>query len=32
VTPRNIMHDGGPRLQYDPENGYRETYRHIWKR
>jgi ribose transport system substrate-binding protein len=32
VTPQNIMHDGGSRLQYDPDNGYRETYRHIWKR
>lgn len=32
VTPLNIMYDGGPRLQYDPDNGYRETYRHIWKR
>ncbi len=32
VTPENIAHDGGPRLQYDPDNGYRETYRRIWKR
>jgi ribose transport system substrate-binding protein len=32
VTPQNIMHDGGPRLQYDPDNGYRDIYRRIWKR
>lgn len=32
VTPRNIMHDGGPHLQYDPDNGYRDIYRRIWKR
>ena len=23
--------DSGSGLQYDPENGYRDVYRHIWK-
>jgi ribose transport system substrate-binding protein len=32
VTSQNIAFDGGPRFQYDPDNGYREIYRHIWKR
>jgi ribose transport system substrate-binding protein len=32
VTPENVMYDGGLRLQYDPDNGYRSIYRHIWKR
>ncbi|MFC5300102.1 substrate-binding domain-containing protein [Azospira restricta] len=32
VTADNIAHDGGPRLLYDPDNGYREIYRSIWKR
>ena len=32
ITPENIMHDGGPHLRYDPDNGYREIYRRIWKR
>jgi ribose transport system substrate-binding protein len=32
VTGENVAFDGGPRLQYDPENGYRGIYRHIWKR
>lgn len=32
VTADNIAFDGGPRLQYDPDNGYRETYRRIWQR
>lgn len=32
VTPNNIAFDGGTTLQYDPENGYRNVYRHIWKR
>lgn len=32
VTPENVAFDGGPRLQYDPDNGYREAYRRIWKR
>lgn len=32
VTPGNILQDGGPRLGYDPDNGYREVYRRIWGR
>lgn len=31
ATPENVDFDGGPRLQYDPDNGYREVYRRIWK-
>ena len=31
VTSDNIAFDGGPRLQYDPDNGYRHVYRRIWK-
>ncbi|MDD5028469.1 MAG: substrate-binding domain-containing protein, partial [Rhodoferax sp.] len=31
VTSDNIAFDGGPRLQYDPDNGYRDNYRRIWK-
>jgi ribose transport system substrate-binding protein len=30
VTPENIAHDGGKRLQFDPDNGYRDIYRRIW--
>ena len=32
VTPDNINFDGGQHLQYDPANGYRHIYRHIWQR
>lgn len=32
VTPDNITSDGGSRLLYDPDNGYRDIYRHIWGR
>lgn len=32
VNAENISFDGGSRLQYDPENGYRDVYRRIWKR
>lgn len=32
VTPENISYDLGPRFQYDPNNGYRDIYRDIWKR
>ncbi|HSI57483.1 MAG TPA: substrate-binding domain-containing protein [Ideonella sp.] len=32
VTADNIAFDGGSRLQYDPDNGYREIYRRIWQR
>jgi ribose transport system substrate-binding protein len=31
VTGNNIGYDGGDRLQFDPDNGYRETYRQIWR-
>jgi len=32
VTGDNIAFDGGPRLLFDPDNGYRDIYRHIWQR
>lgn len=32
VTSDNVGFDGGPRLQFDPDNGYRDIYRRIWKR
>ena len=32
VTTRNVNADGGDRLLYDPANGYRDIYRHIWQR
>ncbi|CAB4047437.1 substrate-binding domain-containing protein [Paraburkholderia phenoliruptrix] len=32
VTAENITADGGDRLIYDPANGYRDIYRHIWQR
>jgi ribose transport system substrate-binding protein len=32
VTPDNVSFDGGPGLQYDPDNGYRLAYQRIWKR
>lgn len=32
VTQENVMYDGGPRFQYDPDNGYRDVYRRIWGR
>jgi ribose transport system substrate-binding protein len=32
VTAANIAADGGDRLLYDPANGYRDIYRHIWQR
>ncbi|HEY1417331.1 MAG TPA: substrate-binding domain-containing protein [Myxococcaceae bacterium] len=31
-TRQNIGFDGGARHQYDPDNGYRDVYRRIWKR
>ena len=31
-TLQNIAFDGAPRHQYDPENGYRDVYRRIWRR
>jgi ribose transport system substrate-binding protein len=32
VTVDNIAFDGGSLHQYDPDNGYRNIYRRIWKR
>lgn len=32
VTAKNIAFDGGSRLLFDPDNGYREVYRRLWKR
>jgi ribose transport system substrate-binding protein len=32
VTADNITVDGGSHLLYDPANGYRDIYRHIWQR
>jgi ribose transport system substrate-binding protein len=32
VTPENILYDNKPGIQYDPDNGYRDIYRNIWKR
>lgn len=32
VTPENIAFDGAPRMEFDPDNGYRNVYRSIWKR
>ena len=31
VTAGNAERDGGDRLIYDPANGYRDIYRHIWQ-
>jgi ribose transport system substrate-binding protein len=32
VATQNIASNGGARLVYDPDNGYRDIYRRIWKR
>lgn len=32
VTAENMACDGAQRRIYDPENGYRDAYRRIWKR
>lgn len=32
VTGDNVAFDGGTRLQFDPDNNYREAYRRIWQR
>lgn len=32
VTSSNATFDNGLRFQYDPDNGYRDIYRRIWKR
>lgn len=31
VTPDNIHFDGGETFVFDPDNGYREIYRKIWR-
>lgn len=31
VDENNVDADGGDRLVYDPANGYRDIYRHIWQ-
>jgi ribose transport system substrate-binding protein len=31
VTAENIAFDGGADMRYDPDNGYRDVYRRIWK-
>lgn len=30
-TAANLQLDGGPRLRFDPDNGYRDAYRRIWR-
>ncbi|RXZ38738.1 sugar ABC transporter substrate-binding protein [Oxalobacteraceae bacterium CAVE-383] len=30
LTLANIAYDGGPRMMFDPDNGYRDIYRGIW--
>ena len=30
VTPDNVAFDGGPKNVFDPDNGYRDTYKKIW--
>jgi ribose transport system substrate-binding protein len=32
VNAKNIAFDGGAKMRYDPDNGYRDIYRRIWKR
>jgi ribose transport system substrate-binding protein len=32
VMKNNVAFDGGAQMKYDPDNGYRDIYRHIWKR
>jgi ribose transport system substrate-binding protein len=32
VTAENIACEGGSRMLYDPDNGYRDAYKRIWKR
>jgi ribose transport system substrate-binding protein len=31
VSGLNVVSDGGSRFVYDPQNGYRDIYRRIWK-
>ena len=30
VTPDNIAFDGGPKNNFDPDNGYRDQYKKMW--
>jgi ribose transport system substrate-binding protein len=30
ITKDNLNFDGGPRNEFDPDNGYRAHYQHIW--
>jgi ribose transport system substrate-binding protein len=32
VTPQTIVFDGGPNNSFDPDNGYRQAYKKIWKK
>jgi ribose transport system substrate-binding protein len=32
VTRENVAYDGGPQMLFDPDNGYRQAYRRIWRR
>lgn len=32
VNADNVTFDGGKKFQYDPDNGYRNMYRHLWNR
>jgi ribose transport system substrate-binding protein len=32
VNADNVTLDGGEKLQYDPDNGYRNVYRRLWNR
>lgn len=32
VNAANLKHDGGAKRLFDPENGYREHYKKIWRR
>ncbi|MGM9488527.1 substrate-binding domain-containing protein [Ideonella sp. YS5] len=31
-TAANLQVDGGPRLRFDPDNGYRDVYRRLWRK
>jgi hypothetical protein len=31
VTAANIKFDGGARNEFDPDNGYKEAYKKIWR-
>jgi ribose transport system substrate-binding protein len=32
VNADNVTFDGGKKFQYDPDNDYRNMYRHLWNR